>query len=83
MGELLVQSHKGLWDCKGSVLTGHQEGAREPVAGWVLSPTCVIANVDLKLSRWNLLSRRAAVSRNPEAVEGWGTCRFLGYHVAH
>lgn len=39
MGELLVQSYKGLWDHKGSVPTVLQEGAREPVAGWVLSTT--------------------------------------------
>lgn len=43
MGELLVQSYKGLWDHKGSVPTVLQEGAREPVAGWVLSTTCVLA----------------------------------------
>lgn len=68
MGELLVQSYKGLWDCKGSVLCSK----KVPENLWLggsSHPSCVIANVDLKLSRWShLLSRRAVRSRNPEAA---------------
>ena len=70
MGELLVRSYKGLlWDCKGSVPTVLQEGARGPVLCSSSHSPCVIANVDLQHSRGDhSLCRRAVVSRNPEAA---------------
>lgn len=66
MGELLVQSYKGIARVQFQLCSKKVPG--NPWLGGSSQPPCVLANVDLQFSRWNPLSRKTVVSRNPEAA---------------